>query len=104
MLAEVMSSWVGPMPPVVKTWSCLRAQRVDRLDDVGLGVGHHAHLAQLDADLVQLGRQEGQLASCVRPERISLPMMISAAVTVRSLMSVLPCCCGRYNAVGPTCP
>jgi hypothetical protein len=25
-LAAVTSSWVGPMPPVVKTWSCLARQ------------------------------------------------------------------------------
>ena len=52
--SAVMSSWVGPMPPVVKTIGVACAQRVQRGDDLGLVVGHHAHLVQVDADVGQV--------------------------------------------------
>ena len=47
--SAVMSSWVGPMPPEVKTWVVAGAERVDRGDDLGLDVGDGPGLAQVDA-------------------------------------------------------
>ena len=47
--STVMSSWVGPMPPVVKQIIVRAAHRVDRLADAPRLVGHDAHLGEADA-------------------------------------------------------
>ena len=49
-----MSSWVGPMPPVVKHVVVAGAERVHRGDDLVLDVGDDAHFAQVDADVGQV--------------------------------------------------
>ena len=49
--SAVMSSWVGPMPPVVKTMIVAMTKRVHRRHDLGLDVRNDAHFAQIDAEV-----------------------------------------------------
>ena len=52
--SAVMSSWVGPIPPVVKHVVVAGTERVDRGDDVVLDVGDDPDLAEVDADIGQV--------------------------------------------------
>ena len=93
MHSLVMSSCVGPMPPVVNTWSkAARTSLTVRTMTAG-DVGDDAHLAQRHADLAQAGGEELMLASWVRPERTSLPMTSRAAVGFS--VTCLSCCRDR---------
>src|SRR3546814_8348285 len=48
-----------------------RAQRVHRIDDLSLHIGHDARLAQLDASQVELGRSEEHTSELQSLMRIS---------------------------------
>jgi hypothetical protein len=46
--SAVISSWVGPMPPVVKTYVAM-TQRIERINDRRLLVANHPHFHEVDA-------------------------------------------------------
>src|SRR3954469_9363285 len=97
MLAAVMSSWVGPMPPVEKTWSYL-ARSVFTASTMSASASGTTRTSRIwiPASFSWVARK-ARLTSWVRPERISLPMIPSAAVTVCSAIGSPPCCRHRYN-------
>src|SRR5262249_39524141 len=77
--AAVMSPWVGPIPPVVKT--AAMPERVERVDDRSLLVADHPHFLEINAERREIFCNIADVRSLVRPDRILPPITRSAAVT-----------------------
>jgi hypothetical protein len=95
--SAVMSSWVGPMPPEVKS-DRSRGQRAHGRDDTVMHIGHDAHLLQPDTVTGQRLGEVVHVGVAVRPDRISSPITSMAAVgiivghpTASSSLGIAPC-------------
>ncbi len=78
--AAVISSWVAPIPPVVKTYAYLtrRVLTVSTIAVSSSGITRTSH-RRIPA-LLRRSAMNFTFVSCVRPDRISLPMIRIAAV------------------------
>jgi hypothetical protein len=80
MAAAVISSWVGPMPRVVKTsLYLLRNAFTGSTIMVSISGTTRASMYRMPMTFSQFAKY-CNLASCVLPERISLPIINKAAV------------------------
>ena len=80
MHSLVMSSWVGPMPPVVNTWSNRARTSLTALTMVS-GTSGITRTSRSGMPISpSLVARNLTLASCVRPDSTSLPMTSRQAV------------------------